>query len=195
VGIGLLFAFIAAIEGIYWNDPYPRYTFLQKRLDKQLDYYKETYEDCLIELNEVKSKNLGTFEDIGNDLTRRLAQLQKVVSEYSRLNNLYENFLTHLQTASDSLHAVYRDANIEARPKKAYPKRWKKAPLITKIKLTKLTQVDEKKLDKKIKDVRKDLKGLIVQIQEEFESGLDQFKGLDELGLEAESDFGEKEKA
>ena len=30
VGIGLLFAFIAAIEGIYWNDPYPRYTFLQK---------------------------------------------------------------------------------------------------------------------------------------------------------------------
>ena len=195
VGIGLLFAFIAAIEGIYWNDPYPRYTFLQKRLDKQLDYYKETYEDCLIELNEVKSKNLGTFEDIGNDLTRRLAQLQKVVSEYSRLNNLYENFLTHLQTASDSLHAVYRDANIEARPKKAYPKRWKKAPLITKIKLTKLTQVDEKKLDKKIKDVRKDLKGLIVQIQEEFESGLDQFKGLDELGLEAESGFGEKEKA
>ena len=55
--------------------------------------------------------------------------------------------------------------------------------------------MDEKKLDKKIKDVRKDLKGLIVQIQEEFESGLDQFKGLDELGLEAEGGFGEKEKA
>ena len=114
VGIGLLFAFIAAIEGIYWNDPYPRYTFLQKRLDKQLDYYKETYEDCLIELNEVKSKNLGTFEDIGNDLTGRLPDCKRSC-QYSRLNNLYEKTsLLTFKLASDSLHAVYRDANIEA---------------------------------------------------------------------------------
>ena len=91
--------------------------------------------------------------------------------QYSRLNNLYENFLTHLQTASDSLHAVY-EMQILRHDLKSISKRWKKAPLITKIKLTKLTQVDQKKLDRKIKNIREDLKELIVEIQKEFDPAL-----------------------
>ena len=38
----------------------------------------------------------------------------------------------------------------------------------------------------KNKNIREDLKELIVEIQKEFESGLDQFRGLDELELEAD---------
>ena len=38
------------------------------------------------------------------------------------------------------------------------------------------------------------MKELIVEIQEEFESGLDQFKGLDELELEAEVESLKKKK-
>ena len=190
VGIGLLFAFVAGLEGIYWNDPYPRYTFLQSRLNEQSEFYRDTYEDCLQSLNDVKKRILATFQTIGGDLTNRLSGLENVIAQYGKLSNLYDNFQTNLQVASDSLHAIYRDANIEARQGRKFPARWNRNERLNKVSLSKLNQVNRNSLDKKISNIRKELKELIQQIQEEFESGLSQFKVLDELGMETEMNNG-----
>lgn len=128
VCLGLGCGFVALIEGLLWQDPYPGYQRVQRHLDQAREHWvyliqetaekiQETYGDSASRLNE---------ERIGIENRRQVRP--DIQSKMRLLVKSFGDHLDYLADAGRYFIEVYREANIEARGEGPRPpsfsKRW-----------------------------------------------------------------------
>lgn len=179
--LGMFFSALVSVDFLYFNDLYPGYAPVQKKLDIEMAKYQDAYNDTVDELQDKKDDFHENLDKLNQALSTRFKELSVILANKARLTEMYASHNEQLQIASNHLYSIYYDANRAARSTSP-PKRFDKAlPKIINIKLsnevTNKREVD--KLEKEIKSIQEYLKKQQVHITKIFETGIAQYKNMD----------------
>lgn len=114
--VGIAFAAIAALEGYYWIDPYPGYTKVSRALSRAENSWSAKVEQRLNLLDAVQRRYAGELKTARSSLRDRRAAIPDIISQRARLIRSFALHIDHLQGVGRFALAVYRDANMAARP-------------------------------------------------------------------------------
>jgi hypothetical protein len=181
--VGSLFAAITLADVITFSDIFPGYTKLQEKWDDEQEEYKEEFEQSLEDVTDIKEEYQDTLKKIGDDLTIRQQELDKIITGKNRLIAVYESHHEHLQRSADVLFSAYFEANKSKRTKPA-PKRYDLQYKISKTKLSSgenFSSSETKKIKKKIADAKKLLDDQISEVLETVSSSIEQYNTIDKL--------------
>ncbi len=181
--IGALFALITLIDVITFSDIYPNYTAVQKRMDDELERYKDSFSDSIDELEEIRDEYYEDLKEIGDALTMRQRELDTIIASRTRLGSLYYSQHDQLQRSADALFSIYYGANSAARKTNA-PARFNKGYTLAKMMLD--TQSDfqarqAKAIKEKIEGVKQFIDEQIAKVNSVYSSGVEKFNNLDKL--------------
>ena len=70
---------------------FPGYTKLQEKWDDEQEEYKEEFEQSLEDVTDIKEEYQDTLKKIGDDLTIRQQELDKIITGKNRLIAVYES--------------------------------------------------------------------------------------------------------
>ena len=104
--VGSLFAAITLADVITFSDLFPGYTKLQEKWDDEQEEYKEEFEQSLEDVTDIKEEYQDTLKKIGDDLTIRQQELDKIITGKNRLIAVYESHHEHLQRSADVLFSA-----------------------------------------------------------------------------------------
>lgn len=114
-GLGVLFAIGAFWKGYRFDDPYPFYGATYRRMEHARDEYSDEHQELFGELEEVKERAIQNLKDgiqriplLQGTEAQILTQREAVVAKF----RAYED---GVETATNQLLQVYRDANEAAR--------------------------------------------------------------------------------
>ena len=181
--IGSLFALITLIDVITLSDIYPNYTSVQKRMDEELERYKDAFSESIATLEEIRDGYYDDLKEIGDALTMRQRELDTIISSRARLSRLYYSQHDSLQRSADALFSIYYGANIAARTTNP-PVRFNKGYILAKIMLE--TQADfqarqAKSIKDKIEEVKQFIDKQIANVNGVYSLGVEKFNNLDKL--------------
>ena len=192
--IGALFALITLVDVFKFSDLFPGYTAVQQKLDTELEDYNFEFQSSVEELEEIKNQYYEDLNRIGEDLSVRQVELDKITSNKNRLSTLYEAHHQQLQSSSDALFSFYYESNQLARKTKP-PIRFDKQNLVTKMALSKgegMQPREAQNIKKRISEAKKFLEEQMKIILSEFADGIEKFNNLDNL-FESDANGSEKE--
>ena len=114
-GIGLIFSSIAFFDGRKWDDPYPGYGAIDRRMRRAQDDHRNAIEDFSHDMDDIRTDACGTVARLIRE-DKQLPQEQlKIADRQRRLFTEYNHHLDHLQNLGAALVTEYRDANKSAR--------------------------------------------------------------------------------
>lgn len=181
--LGLLFATITLTDIITFSDNFPGYTKLQVKWDDYQAEYKTEFQQSLEDLEDIKEDYHNNFKSIGDDLSLRSKELDKLISCRTRISALYENHEKHLQTSAEVLFSVYFEANRAARSEPV-PARFDEAFKLEKMALTTAGNFQPREaqnVKKRIKEAKGFLEDQIKKVLEEVSKGIERYNNLDQL--------------
>jgi hypothetical protein len=115
VALGILFAFIAMIEGYLWRDPYPGYSRVSAHHHKAREDLQGVIQEKIAELKGLQESALERIKIERSRLRDKRQEIPLVLEERKRLIARFGSHVAHLQDVGRLLLAYYRDANREAR--------------------------------------------------------------------------------
>jgi hypothetical protein len=115
VVIGLFVAFVAMLEGYFWQDPYPGYARNFKHLQQAEDYWSSLVNDSIANLREIYDADTRQIQALQASLRDRQLILPEIIGNRHRLVDAFNAHLTHLSDVGRYLVDVYRESNIETR--------------------------------------------------------------------------------
>ncbi|MDA8860091.1 MFS transporter [Paracoccaceae bacterium] len=184
--MGILFATITLTDIITFSDILPGYSKVQEKWDEhQLDY-KAEFQESLENLEAIKEEYRDNLKNIGDDLSIRFRELDKILRSRARISSLYENHDRHLQASAEVLFSCYYEANKASRTKKE-PDRFNQNLVLDRMELTTAGGFQEReaqRIKKRIADARKVLAEQIEKVLEEVLKGIGQYNNLDQLGAD-----------
>ncbi len=181
----MLFATITLVDIIGFSDIYPGYTRRQIRRDEEEEEYKNEFDFLIEQLDEIKEDYTEKLKEIGNTLTSRQNELDRILAGRIKLTSLYNAHHEQLQRAADSLFSYYYEANRETRTEPV-PERFNKRYMVTKIELTSnksFQNRETKELKKRITEAKKFLDVQIQSVLDEYKKGIQQYQNLDLINL------------
>lgn len=184
-GVGTLFAAITLADVITFSDIFPGYTKVQEKWDEEQDEYKAEFEDLLENVTSIKEDYQENLKKIGEDLTIRQQELDKILSGKNRLVALYNSSNEQLQRTADVLFSVYFESNKTKRTEPA-PKRYDVHAKFKPIKLSSsenFSSTDTKQIKKRISEAKKLLDSQIADVLAEVTEAIAQLRNLDELNI------------
>jgi len=184
-GVGTLFAAITLADVITFSDIFPGYTKVQEKWDDEQDEYKAEFEDLLENITAIKDEYNDNLAKIGEDLTIRQQELDKIISGKNRLVALYNSNNEQLQRAADVLFSVYFESNKSQRTEPA-PKRYDKHFKIKPLELSSgenFSSKETKQIKKKIADAKNLLDSQISDVLAEVSQAISQLRNLDDLNI------------
>ncbi|WP_181700198.1 hypothetical protein [Chthonobacter albigriseus] len=113
--IGFFFSVIAFLDGFATVDPYPGFGDIERRLVTTRDVYIRRKQELIDTLLDVRDDNIETMEEAHRDLAVRRGEYDAILDQRIRLARLFDAYQGQLETAANTLIAVYRDANRAAR--------------------------------------------------------------------------------
>lgn len=180
--IGMVWAIIAMIEGVFFTDPYPGYAALQKRVNKAHDDYIDWTNTLIGELQDIRDQASREMEAAQHDLGKRRAMHNAILEGRSRIIQLFKEHQDQLERAGNALLARYRSANRQARSTAA-PARFDQHWQMERVSLE--TQLPEmllrKSLDDEIKNSDAILSDQIRAIHQAFADALESYRQIDDL--------------
>jgi hypothetical protein len=184
-GVGTLFAAITLADVITFSDIFPGYTKVQEKWDEEQDEYKAEYEDLLENITSIKDEYHDNLTKIGQDLTIRQQELDKIISGKNRLVALYNSNNEQLQRAADVLFSAYFESNRSQRTEPA-PKRYDTHSKLKPLELSSgenFSSKETKQIKNKIAEVKSLLDGQISDVLAEVSQAISQLRNLDDLNI------------
>lgn len=181
--VGSVCAAITLADVLTYSDKFPGYSKLQEKWDTEQEDYKDEFELCLEEIINIKEDYQDNLKKIGDDLTIRQQELDKILTGKNRLLAVYESHQEHLQRSADVLFSAYYESNRSKRTKPA-PKRYDSQYKITKTKLSSgenFSSSETKRIKKKITDAKKLLDDQISDVLETVSHSIEQYNTIDKL--------------
>ena len=183
-GIGLAFACFAMIDALVFDDPYPGYAGVEKRLAEAHDRYTDTKRSKIADLDDIRRQTGEGLEEANRDLSIRRSEHDAIIENRMRIYTLFGSHQDQLQRALNSLLSIYRDANLQARSTPP-PKRFSNSVRIERIKEplpeAKLKRDD---LHRAISDAQKLLGEQVREVNAEFETLVQRYHQIDDLVAE-----------
>lgn len=122
--MGFLFAIISFIDGLLWNDIYPRYGECARDFETHGINYTETYEEYQEKLKHTFNGAIGNLGMIRQRIVGYGDEHDSILDGHGRLTRAYEQHLNHLEHAGNRLLNIYRAANSDIRKGKV-PERFR----------------------------------------------------------------------
>jgi len=113
--LGFVFSVAALIDGIFFTDPCPGYSELEKRVRRAHDDYIDKKNKLIGNLKSIREDAIAQMEETQRDLGKRRGEYNSILGGRSRLLGLFEQYQDQLQRAGNALLAKYRAANRRAR--------------------------------------------------------------------------------
>lgn len=184
-GVGTLFAAITLADVITFSDIFPGYTKVQEKWDSEQDEYKAEFENLLENITSIKDEYHDNLSKIGEDLTIRQQELDKIISGKNRLVALYNSNNEQLQRSADVLFSAYFESNKSKRTEPA-PKRYDIHYRLKPLELSSgenFSSRETKQIKKKIAEAKNLLDGQISDVLAEVSQAITQLRNLDELNI------------
>jgi hypothetical protein len=184
-GVGTLFAAITLADVITFSDIFPGYTKVQEKWDNEQDEYKAEFENLLENITSIKDEYHDNLSKIGEDLTIRQQELDKIISGKNRLVALYNSNNEQLQRSADVLFSAYFESNKSKRTEPA-PKRYDIHYRLKPLELSSgenFSSRETKQIKKKIAEAKNLLDGQISDVLAEVSQAITQLRNLDELNI------------
>jgi hypothetical protein len=184
-GVGTLFAAITLADVITFSDIFPGYTKVQEKWDNEQDEYKAEFENLLENITSIKDEYHDNLSKIGEDLTIRQQELDKIISGKNRLVALYNSNNEQLQRSADVLFSAYFESNKSKRTEAA-PKRYDIHYRLKPLELSSgenFSSRETKQIKKKIAEAKNLLDGQISDVLAEVSQAITQLRNLDELNI------------
>lgn len=187
--LGVTFGVIAFLDGVKFDDPYPGYGDLQRRLTKAHDDYIERVRVLVEELDEIRVETNDALEEAGRDLSMRRTEFDRMLESRRRLISLFKSHQGQLERVCNALLGIYREANREARTTPA-PKRFATKYTIQKIEepAELVSKTDRDRLRATIIAAQEELIGHAKSVNEEFEKAAAEYRLIDAIVDERERD-------
>jgi hypothetical protein len=183
-GIGLAFACFAMIDALLFDDPYPGYAGVEKRLNEAHDRYTAAKRDQIADLDEIRRQTGEGLEEANRDLSIRRNEYDAILENRARVYTLFAAHQDQLERAANTLLSIYRDANRQARSTPA-PKRFANPVRIERIKEPLPdTGVGRADLRQAIADAQKLLADQVREVNAEFETLVERYQQIDDLVAE-----------
>ncbi len=113
--VGLVFGFIACIDGYFWDDPYPGYGKLYKRMEKSKEDWDQEQDDTMDRLEEEKTEQLDKFTEMQSTVRADVNYLNEVIGQKKVLVENLENIIGQIESICKILIKTYREINISHR--------------------------------------------------------------------------------
>ncbi len=113
--VGLVFGFIACIDGYYWDDPYPGYGKLYKRMEQAKKDWHKDQNGTMERLENLKLKQLDKFTEMQSAVKSDVNSLQDVVGQKKTLITNFENNIEQIESSCKILIKMYREINMDYR--------------------------------------------------------------------------------
>ncbi|SFF42267.1 hypothetical protein SAMN05216566_11275 [Aureimonas phyllosphaerae] len=181
-GIGILFSVIAFADSLSMTDPYPGFAGVQKRLTEKREEYSGMASELIDGLSDIRDRYQDEMKELNRDLSVRRGEHDVVLTNRSRMVQLFDQHQTQLERAGNTLLGIYREANVRARQTKA-PKRFAVPYKMERVSVFANTSAewDPSELRQRISETQELLTTEVVAIHAEFENAVRQYRSLDDL--------------
>ena len=182
-GIGALFAFIALVDALSMDDPYPFYGKLDRTLEDARAAYAEERDALITELEEIKSATIHAMQDAKDDLGKRRGEHGSILDGRAGAQRVYEQHIAYLERAGNALLSIYRAANREARKGKG-PARFKEVWSVMRPPVEAGPPPDvlsQEKLDTAVARAQASLDERMREVHGEYERAFRAYRGLDDI--------------
>lgn len=115
VGLSLVIAFVTAMEGLFWQDPYPGYARVQKYKLQADARWARAVIGHSDELEAIYHHHVKKIEALQTSLRDRQALIPEILGHRRRLVAAFNTHLLHIQDVGRYLMSTYREANTETR--------------------------------------------------------------------------------
>lgn len=115
VGIGLLICFVSFWKGATYDDPYPGYGHLSRRLENAREDYAHQISQALEDVEELRDKAVDELNEARREISAGLNEAIDVIYARRGLREQCGIFLEHAEQAANQLLGIYREANRQAR--------------------------------------------------------------------------------
>jgi hypothetical protein len=109
--VGLVFGLIACVDGYYWDDPYPGYGKLYKRMELAKEDWHEDQNDTVERLEDLKLDQLDKFTEMQSDVKSDVNYLKEVVGQKQTLATNLENNIEQIESSCQILIKTYQETN------------------------------------------------------------------------------------
>ena len=120
--VGLLFGLFAYTEGYLWDDRYPGYGKLYRRMEQSKRDWHADQEDIINRLEDLKLKKLDEFTGMQSDVKSTINYLKGVVGQKQAMVTNLENNIEQIESSSKILIKMYREINMVHR--QTYPPKY-----------------------------------------------------------------------
>lgn len=182
-GIGALFAFIALVDALSMDDLYPFYGKLDRTVEDAREEYAQECNALITELGDIKAQTTRAMRYAQDDLSKRRGEHGSILDGYERALHTYEQHLTYLERAGNTLLSIYREANCETRSDLG-PKRFKEIWSVMRppVKVgSPSSALPQEKLETEVMRTQSGLDDKMREVHDEYERSFLAYRGLDEF--------------
>lgn len=179
---GVLFAFIALIDGLNLVDRYPGYRKVSETARKAQEDYAGERRAKIQDLSDKRQEYQDAVSGLRLDISKRRTEHSSINAHRMKMLNVFQEHQTQLEKAGNQLLRTYRDANVAARSTPA-PAHFDQAFRLERISVTidGVNEITSEALQVKIDEAQANLQQVMVQVTQEFELGLQRYRELDAL--------------
>lgn len=153
VMLGIIFALVAAVDGYYFNDPYPGYGRVAKRYEDARHDYMDDKNDLMDYLADLRDDELDEVEAIKNQIEAQSGLIQNVITWSRKSEEDARSYLNDLEVKCNHVLQLYRTSNTEARAD-APPAYFKeKYDLLADVKVESIESVDVSRIEEQSSNV------------------------------------------
>jgi hypothetical protein len=181
--IGLVFGLIAYGEGYFWDDPYPGFGQIHKRLKQAEEDFIQTKSEIMEIPETIKEEKLNELGVIESKINVNISYMKEIVEQkQSLVKNLNKN-IEQIQSSSTILIQRYREKNRQSR-KTNPPKYFSKKISHTKHEIEKMDFDKDKNLIQAQEEMTSEFTDMVENIKNSITNSYNQsFKSISNIDI------------
>lgn len=177
-GVGVLFSFIALIDGFKWDDPYPGYAEVTRRRDVKRENYLDRKHYWLEQIKERREQARAEVGEIRHETDMIQGEIAQASLGRRSFTASFFAHITNLEAAGNQLIGSYRDTNRKARTTSApsyFEQRWH----LTQTEVPVSSEIDRDLIRKQVEGITASLSDALNKIHKTHDETIHAFDHLD----------------
>tara|TARA_B100000315_G_scaffold215060_1_gene213973 strand:- start:2386 stop:3807 length:1422 start_codon:yes stop_codon:yes gene_type:complete len=109
--VGIVFGLAACVDGYFWDDPYPGYGKLCKRMEQAKEDWDAEQKETVTRLEELQIEQLGQFTETQSTVKADVNLLNEIIGQKQTLVTNLENNIEQIESICEILIKMYREIN------------------------------------------------------------------------------------
>ena len=122
--VGLVFSFVACLDGWLMDDPYPGYGARMRHNVSALRRYTNLKDDLLGDLDGIKDDAERELDRLARAIIERAGEQLHIAAQSQSFARAMEEHFGHIESAGNTLLSLYREENLRHRAPDTAPRRF-----------------------------------------------------------------------